>query len=407
VEERQKGKGFVLLAVDTDDPSTQPKIPEFLEKRGIHAKVLLGGPQEPRGYETHPGAIYLIDRRGILAGVPGDDYTDNPAKGVEARLPDLLAGRPVPGPLLWTIEKAPRNFGVLWKAPLEAPAEALSIAPPSKGRPAEIGVASGSHLVRFSAAGTLLGDAPLAEGLRFLGGADLDGDGKNEWITSAGNIVTLMDAAGEEYWTYIASGESVSVASVLDLDKDGSREIVIQDGPVLVARQALPGVLWKTPALAALRSVNLDPSGALLVQTRDGIQALGGDGTFRGAPLRVQGNEILRGRIARDPGGYLDAFGVDDGAMVDVRHDLDGDGRSDILISNQGVIAVYRQNGSPLLILAITNNWGTPRVAMENLDGRPGDELVLAVPKHGLVAFGCSPSGKAQQVQRPARAGDL
>ena len=87
---------MVLLAVDTDDASDHPKIPEFLKKRGIHARVLLGGPEEPRGYETHPGAIYLIDRRGVLAGVPGDDYTDDPAKGVEARLPDLLAGKPVP-----------------------------------------------------------------------------------------------------------------------------------------------------------------------------------------------------------------------------------------------------------------------------------------------------------------------
>lgn len=380
---------MVLLAVDTDDPSDQPKIPEFLEKRGIHAKVLLGGPQEPRGYETHPGAIYLIDRRGILAGVPGDDYTDNPAKGVEARLPDLLDGKPVPGPLLWTIEKAPAHFGVLWKAPLESAAEALAIAPPSGGRSAEIGVATGSRLVRYSASGSLLGDAPVAEGLRFLGGADLDGDGRNEWITSRENIVTLTDAAGEEYWTYIAAGDSVRVATVLDLDRDGSREIVIQDGPVLVARKALPGVLWKTPALASLRSVDLDPSGALLVQTRDGIQALGGDGTFRGAPLRVHGDEIFKGRIAREPSGYLDVFGVDDGAMMDLRHDLDGDGRSDILISTQGVVAVYRQDGSPLLILAITNNWGTPRVATENLDGHPGDELVLAVPQYGLVAFGC------------------
>jgi hypothetical protein len=384
---------MVLLAIDTDDASVQPKIPEFLKKRGIHAKVLLGGPQEPRGYDTHPGAIYLIDRRGILAGVPGDDYTDDPAKGVEARLPDLLAGKRVPGPLLWTVEKAPPRFGVLWKAPLESAAEALAIAPPSGGRSAEVGVATGSRLVRYSASGGLLGDASLeADGLRFLGGADLDGDGRNEWITSRGNIVTLMDAAGEEYWTYIANGDSVLVAAVLDLDRDGSREIVLQDGPVLVARKALPGVLWKTPALASLRSVNLDPTGALLVQTRDGIQALGGDGIFRGTPLRVQGGEILKGRIAREPSGYLDVFGVDDGGMVDVRHDLDGDGRSDILVSNQGVIAVYRQDGSPLLILAITNNWGTPKVAMENLDGRPGDELVLAVPKYGLVAFGCRPS---------------
>ncbi|HEV8376103.1 MAG TPA: hypothetical protein VGR38_07710 [Candidatus Polarisedimenticolia bacterium] len=392
VEERHREEGVVLLAVDTDDPSARSKIPEFLKKRGIHAKVLLGGPKEPQGYETHPAAIYVIDRQGILAGVPGDDYTDDLGKGMEARLPDLLAGKPTQGPLLWTVEKAPPHFGLLWKEPLESGAEALAIAPPSKDHPAEIGVATGSHLVRYSASGSLLGDAPLeAAGLQFLGGADLDGDGKNEWIMAQGNTVTVMDAAGQEYWMHIATEGLVQVDGVMDLNQDGSLEIVLHDGVSIVARKALPGVLWRTPALDSLQSVVPDPSGVLMAQTRAGIRALGANGLLQGMTLKVRDGEILKGRIAQEEGGTLDVFGVDDDTAVDIRHDLDSDGRNDILVSNKGVVAVYTQGGSPLLVLAITNNWGKLRVAMENLDGRPGDELVMAVPKYGLVALGISP----------------
>jgi len=392
VEERHKAEGVVLLAVDTDDPSSRSKIPEFLQKRGIHAKVLLGGPQEPRGYETHPGAIYVIDRKGILAGVAGDDYTNDLGKGMEARLPDLLAGKPTQGPLLWTVEKAPPHFGLLWKVQLESDVEGLAIAPPSKDHPAEIGVATGSRLVRYSPSGSLLGDAPLeAARLPFLGGADLDGDGKNEWIMAQSNAVYVMDAAGEEYWMHITTAELPRVVGVMDLNQDGSREIVLQDGASIVAKKALPGILWKTPALDSLQSVVPDPSGVLLAQTRDGIRRLGANGLFQGAALKVRDGEILKGRLAQEGGGTLDVFGADDDTVVDVSHDLDGDGRKDILVMKKGVVAAYTQDGSPLLVLAIINNWGTLRVAMENLDGRPGDELVMAVPKYGLVALGISP----------------
>src|SRR5262249_8397808 len=281
---------------------------------------------------------------------------------------------------------------LLWKEKLESEAEGLAIAPPSKDHPAEIGVATGSHLVRYSPSGSLLGDAPLeGAGLHFLGGADLDGDGKNEWIMAQSNAVFVLDAAGEEYWMHIGTGDLVRVEGIMDLNQDGSREIVLRDGASIVAKRSLPGILWRTPALDSLQSVVPDPSGVLLAQTRDGIRRLGTSGLFRGAPLKVRDGEILKGRLARKDGGTLDVFGADDDTAVDVSHDLDGDGRSDILVTSKGVVAAYTQDGSPLLVLAIANNWGTLRVAMEDLDGRPGDELVMAVPKYGLVALGISP----------------
>ncbi len=404
MEERHREEGLVLLALSTDDPAVRPKIPEFLKTRGIHAKVLLGDPRSPKGYETHPGALYVIDRQGILADTPGDGTLEELETGEGSRLANLLEGKPTPGPLLWTVEKAPPGFGLLWKQPLDSPVIALAVAPSSKSHPADIGVANGTRLLRYSASGTLLGDSPLeAEKLEFLEGADLDGDGKNEWIAAAGSSVTLLDGAGEEYWNYAASRGAMRVAAVMDLDGDGSREIVLQDGPSIVAKKALPGVLWRSPSEKAFRTVVPDPSGFLLAQGRDGIQALDGKGLPRGRPSRVAGDAVLRGRIAREGGGFLDVFGPDD-TVVDVRHDLDGDGRRDILVSDGEVVAVYSQDGSPLLILRIASNRTSPRVALADLDGRPGDEMVLAIPDYGLVALGISP--QAKPVAGDSAAGD-
>lgn len=394
MEERHKDEGLVLLAVNLDDPGTRSKIPGFLKKYGIHARVLLGDSKSLNGYDTRiAGAVYVIDRKGFLAGSPAEFYSKL-EKTVEERLPDLLAGKPTPGPVLWAIEKTPPGFGLLWRQPGETVANLLAVAPAEKGRAAEIGLLDEGHLRRYSASGELLGEASVeTEELQALRGADLDGDGKNEWISGGGGKIVLWDRSGEMYWSYPGIHEPMQIVKVADLDGDGSREILILEGASVVAKRSLPGILWKRAALGAVWSVVPDPLGNLLVQTEEGIQPLDHTGRLC-APVPLPGGGILKGRIDAGNGRTYDVLGPRYYADVDAGHDLDGDGRKDILVSSPGGIQVFSLGGKLILSLRITNNQIGPMPVLENLDGRPGDELVLAIPEYGLVALGISPHAK-------------
>lgn len=395
MQARHKEEGLVLLAVNLDDPESRSKILGFLKKYGIHAKVLLGNSESLKGYDTRvASALYVIDRRGLLAGTPVEFYSKL-EKSLEARLPDLLAGKPTPGPLLWAMEKAPPGFGLLWRQPAETVVKLLAVAPAEKGRTAEIGLVDEGHLKRYSAAGKLLGEASVeAEEVQVLRGGDLDGDGKNEWISGGSGRIALWDDAGEEYWSYPGIRESMQLVEVADLDGDGTQEILILNGVSIVAKKSLPGILWKTDALGIVRSVVPDPLGTLLVQTDEGIRSLDHTGHLRGATIPAPGGAVLKGRIDVGSGRTLDVLGPRYYAEVDAGHDLDGDGRKDILVSSPGGIEVFSQEGKPLLILRITNNQIGPMPVLANLDGRPGDELVLAIPDYGLAALGISPHAK-------------
>ena len=183
----------------------------------------------------------------------------------------------------------------------------------------------------------------------------------------------LWDGSGETYWSYPAIREPMQIVKVADLDGDGTQEILIREGATVVARRSLPGILWKTAALGDVWSVVPDPLGNLLVQTEEGIQTLDHTGRLRTA-VSVPGGAILKGRIASGNGQTLDVFGPRYYADVDAEHDLDGDGRKDILVSSPGAIQVFSQEGKILLSLRITNNQIGPIPVLENLDGRPGDE---------------------------------
>jgi len=398
VEERHRDEGLVLLTVNLDPPENRPKIPGFLKKYHLFVRVLLGDPDRLKGYDTSvPSFLYVVDRNGVLAAVPGSfsTSTSEMEKDVEAQLPDLLAGKPTPGPVLWAVERAPSGFGLLWRQPVDSWVNDLAIAPPSGGHSAEIGLLTDSHLIRYSASGDLLGDAPLeADNLYELRGADLDGDGKNEWIAAGEERFGLLDGAGELYWLYRSRAGPMRVVDFMDLDGDGSHEIVIQEGSSIVAKKILPGLLWKTPSVQSLRSVVPGPSGTLLVQKDDGIQALDRRGLFLGTPVKVSGEGVLKGAIDLGGGRTLNVLGPPYFGRVDVRHDLDGDGRKDIMVSSRGGITVYSQDGLPLLVLRITQNQYDAPAALEDLDGRPGDELVLAIPDYGLVALGIGPEAK-------------
>jgi hypothetical protein len=150
VEEKHKAEGVTLLAVSIDSLQDRPKIPRFLKKHGLHCRVLLEDAERLKGYDARVAStLYLVDRGGLLAGSPGE-FEGDLGKSVEARLADLLAGKPAPGRVIWSVVKAPPGFGLLWKEPLDATVNALAVAPATKGHPAEIGAMDASHLIRYS-----------------------------------------------------------------------------------------------------------------------------------------------------------------------------------------------------------------------------------------------------------------
>jgi len=329
-----------------------------------------------------------VDRNGILSGVPGEFFPDLEKK-LEPRLATLLAGKPARGRTVWTIEKSPPGFGVVWRDKDAPIATALAVAPPVQGRSAEIGLMSESHLTRYSGSGELLGEAPLeAKKLSYLRVADLDGDGKNEWIAGGEENFEVVDSSGEVYWEYYADRGPLRIVDFADLDGDGLRETIFQDGSALVARTVLSTNLWKTSPLGYIRSVVPDPRGGVLVQTPEGIQAMDRSGNARGPLEAAAGNALLKGRIAPEDGGARDVFGPFYGTDLDVLHDFDGDGRKDIFISGWGGVSVYAQDGSPLLLMRLGDVVTSVTVSIADLDGRPGDELILDVPQYGLVALG-------------------
>ena len=103
-----------------------------------------------------------------------------------------------------------------------------------------------------------------------------------------------------------------------------------------------------------------------------------------GASFQAPGSTVLRGEI--DRGTRL--FGYRYSSSVDVTHDLDGDGRKDILVVSREGIRVFSQEGAVLMAIQITENQSYPEVTLADLDGRKGDEMILYVPQYGLVALG-------------------
>jgi hypothetical protein len=399
VEDRHKKEGVVLLAVSIDGEDTRPKIPELLKKNGLHCRVLLTDPGRLEGYRSDTASIlYIVNRGGWLAGVPGE-FGRNLAQEAEKRIAVLRSTQETPGPLLYRIEKAPAGFGVLWKRPLKEQLKGVAMAPASPGHPAEIGVLEGTRLRRYSSSGQPLGEAEIeVPEPTFLKSADLDADGRNEWIIGEERTFTVMDSQGQVFWRYLTTANSIGVGGFMDLDGDGMLETVVQDGSSVVARKALSGNLWKTSPLGELRSIVRDPRGAFLVQSEKGIQTLDRLGRLGAAVKPLPKLAVLKGRISGGDRGDRDLIGYE-GNMAVLVHNLVGDGKEEILVVGGGVLEVYSREGEPRALLTSPNRW--PRqMAVGDLDGRPGDELVLAIPDYGLVALGVGKRGPSPRTGR-------
>ncbi|HMC83349.1 MAG TPA: hypothetical protein VKL61_08970 [Candidatus Polarisedimenticolia bacterium] len=390
MEEKFGKDQVVLLAVSTDGPDTRPRIPDFLKKYGIHARVFVAQREEIPFDLRFVGSLFLLDRKGFVGGVPSEFFASDRREILEKRIPDLLEGRRAPGPLLLSLEKAPPDFGILWQQPLDSSVRAVAIAPATPDGEAEIGVLDDQKLSRFTGSGQLKDYVNSNWGktnILALYGVDLDGNGRNEWILVHRNGFNLMTSDGDMLGGYSRPG--ARVVGFRDLDGDGAKEILVQSGRAVVAKRALPGILWKTEEIENLRSARPDFADAAVVQTGDRICTVDRAGRL-GRPLfRTPQGKTLIGTLRSGDGRTLDLFGGDFAeGRLDLAHDLNGDGQPEILLAQEGGMLAYGLDGSLRMLLRIVDSLQPVQFAAGNLDGRPGDELVLAIPQYGLVVLG-------------------
>jgi hypothetical protein len=105
--------------------------------------------------------------------------------------------------------------------------------------------------------------------------------------------------------------------------------------------------------------------------------------TARGA--KAPEGRKLSGRV-ETPEGPLDYFEGewDPSPMLD--HDVDGDGRDDVVVAGRQGVIVYDPSGQP--ILRVRSHDVGITAAVGDLDGKPGEELALFIEHYGLVVLG-------------------
>ena len=403
LEKKYKDRGLTLLALSIDGPDTRPNIPGYLQKYGLGCRVLLAGENGVPGFDFQAASsLFVIDRKGLVAGVPGDFYYQMD-KELERRLPDLLADRPTQGPVLWAVRRSPQGLHELWRDAGVSSAISLTVAPAARDRAPEIGLLDEErHFRRYSAQGVLLGEATL-EGKDGwdLRGADLDGDGDNEWLTTTEHAtLNVMDSKGEVYWWYHgrvgeAGDEAFEVGGVTDLDGDGHKEIIVREADTVTALRNVPQLLWSYASPDPLRHLLVDGRGTIRAQSSKGLFTIDAAGNAEMPSATSENSLIYRGEVADAQGEPLRVFGMRYAGLIDTGHDLDGDGRNDIVLVSRAGVSAFAADGEMILSLVTTENQTEPIVALGDLDGRPGDEMVLFIPQYGLVALGKGGGGIA------------
>jgi hypothetical protein len=201
-----------------------------------------------------------------------------------------------------------------------------------------------------------------------------------------------MDQNGESYWSYSGFSDSdwLDVGGFPDLDRDGRKEILVRLGDSVTALRNVPTPLWNLDSFTDVQGLIVDPQGGIWVQEGSKVRAIDARGQPTGASFEAPGSTLFLGEIERG----MRLFGYRYNSRVDVTHDLDGDGHKDILVVSQEGVRVYSQEGAVLMALQITENQSPPEVALADLDGRKGDEMILYVPQYGLVALGRKGGGR-------------
>ena len=389
IEKAQAGRGLTVLAVAIDGPDTIPRIPAFLKKQNLAMQVLLDDKAGRAGYEVHGvPALYVIDRQGWIAGVPAENLGGD-EKTLDLLLEGLLDGKPPARRTLVTLQKSSPGWGEIWHAPVEESIQAMTIASPLGSAGSEVAALVGDRLERWSAVGEALGNWNLRMPNAEILGADLDGNGTREWIV-AGEMLTVLDGDGEMYWSVGGGDQSASVGilAVRSGYRDRPGEIVMRNGDFIVRWNHLAARVWHKGGFRDSAALLPGPGNTLLVQSGGRVEVLDWEGrrlSSNPAPPFCQ----LKGRLQPDEKHFQEFFGDPDtyNQMVETRYDLDGDGANDLIVVDPPAIVAYDSAGNLLLQMEVNGQRYFP-VAFGNLDGRPGDEIVVAVPNYGLVVLG-------------------
>jgi thiol-disulfide isomerase/thioredoxin len=390
-EKTHADKGVVVLAVSTDRFNDRSQIKPFLEENNFDFKVLLEDPEQLAGYDYRGiPALYVVDREGRIASAR-TGYNPDLKEKLETSILGIINGEPTPGRELLRVETAPPDFGLLWMQPVEGDVNALAIAAPIGEQAGEVAVIGRPGLMRWSASGEHLGNAPLQGWTMGLRAEDLDANGTREWLVTTFNEIKVLDSAGEQYWKYELGTRQPEIVCCPDFDGDGLKEIVLKGHDRVVAVRHVPDQFWRNEDFKDLQAVRADPRGALLAQADDVVHALDARGRPSGWTMQAVEGYSLSGRIDLGEGRWLDLFEGRWDQTPELNHDIDGDGRTDIVLAQWEGVVAYAVDGTPLL--RISGDEPEFNTAIGDLDGRPGDEVVLFIKHYGLVVLGRKPAG--------------
>ncbi|HET6584276.1 MAG TPA: VCBS repeat-containing protein, partial [Nannocystaceae bacterium] len=216
-----------------------------------------------------------------------------------------------------------------------------------------------------------------------LRATDVDGDGKREWLVGGWQGVKVLDDAGNLYWERTSEGLEL-VAGARDLDGDKFQEIVVRSENRVTALKADSKEMWRSRPFTRIETVAIGPAGEVLVQADGDVVELDARGAET-ARTPAPADRDLSGRTTLD-GKSVDVFAAKFDASPRLLHDVDADGKPDVVVVSETGIIAYDAAGAPLLELR--TNETDMNVALGDLDGKPGDEIALAIRHYGVVVLG-------------------
>lgn len=380
-----KDKGVAVLAINIDRFTERSKVPAFLKKEGLDSIDVVYEDAEQLGSYNYSGipALYVIDRQGRIAHAR-TGYDPDLKNKLDNEIVALVDGTKDPSRDLFSVELAPKGFDVLWKQGVTGNVNAIAIAPATKSSPGQVGAVGRKGLMRWTQSGEELSAEPVAGFTRNLAAADLDGDGKREWIAGGWRSLKVLDGDGKVYWDHGTDGMA-EVSQVVDLNNDGFKEIVLKDNDRVVAMKAVPESLWKTEGIDELESVVVNAKGEVMAQADGVLTVYGPDGT-----VLKHGDKAPEGRFHRASletgSGTVSLYGGKWDSTPDTRFDIDGDGRNDIVVQGRSGLVAYDATGKPILRIRGKDTGLT--TAIGDLDGKPGAEIAVFVDHYGLVVLG-------------------
>lgn len=377
-------KGVVLLGVSIDEFTTRAKIKPFLRENDLDMRVLLEQPEQLGGFEySGIPALYVIDREGRIAHAR-TGYDPDLERKLEHEITEIVDGSRAAGRELLTIEVAQPGFGARWRIPVSGDVASIAIGESNAKAGGEVAIAGRDGLLRFSASGQQIGSEPVTSYVLSLDAADLDGDGRREWVVADWPEIKVLDAQGKSYWN-LSRNQPVPIDAIVDLDGDGFRELVAHTEDRVIAYASVPAERWRSRPLAKVEAVAEAPGGGLVVQADGELIELDARGNVRGKSRPLPEGSVLVGRTS-DGKRELDVLRSEIAPGAILGHDVDGDGEDDIVVTSSKGVVVYDKAGKT--IVRMHSHELPLQTAVGDLDGKPGAEIALAVQHFGVVVLG-------------------